>query len=226
MKRLKQFIKRILFRLFVFAFRLLHRIGVLPYGQLFGVGRGLPVGRYYVENFLRRNAHLVRRRCLEFGDPHYRSFFPDATAYEVINVGPGKHVTYVCDIHNLENVPLEAFDAIICTQVFEHLAYPEKAAVSLYRLLKPGGVVLLTAPFLNPVHYVPTDFRRFTPECLEMILKDAGLRVDEVDFGGNCLIGTGSFLGMVTEDFTRAEMDRKDRIFPYNILIRASRPAE
>jgi len=223
---LKRLVKKLFFRIFIFEFRLLHRWGVLPYGNLFGFGRGLPVGRYYVENFLRDNASYVKGRCLDFGDPRYKSFFPQATQYEVLNISPGPQVDFVTDIHDLQNIPLQAFDAIICPQVFEHLAYPERAAVSLFELLKPGGVVLITAPFLNPVHYVPTDYRRFTPECLTMILQDAGLSVDFVSFGGNCLIGTGSFLGMVTEDFTKEEMDRQDPIFPYNILIRASRPLE
>jgi SAM-dependent methyltransferase len=215
-----------LFRCFMVVYRWLHRRGVLPYGQLFGQGRGLPVGRYYVEGFLRRNAHRVRGHCLEFGDPKYKGFFPEATRYEVISVVPGPGIDYLCDIHRSEEVPVGVFDAIICTQVFEHLAHPERAAESLFRMLKPGGLVLLTAPFLNPVHYSPTDFRRFTPECLEMILREAGFDVEEVDFGGNCLVGTGNFVGMVTEDFTPEELDAKDARFPYNVLVRARRPGD
>ena len=84
--------------------------------------------------------------------------------------------------------------------------------------------LLLTAPFINPVHYVPTDFRRFTPECLEMLLRDAGFEIDSVDFGGNSLVGTGSLLGMVQEDFSVKELELKDPIYPYNVLVRAHRP--
>ena len=121
-------------------------------------------------------------------------------------------------------MPLASFDSIICTQVFEHLAYPEKAAESLRLLLRPGGVVLLTAPFISQVHYVPTDYLRFTPDCLRLILEGVGLVVDEVDFGGNSLVSTGSLLGMVQEDFSDAELDQKDPVYPYNILVRAHRP--
>jgi SAM-dependent methyltransferase len=222
--RVSAALRRWLFRAFRTGYRWLHRKNVLPFGQVFGVGRGTPVGRYYVERFLGRNAHLVRGRCIEFGERRYMSFFPSATAYEVISVIPGPDVDYLCDVHFPDAVPLEAFDSIICTQVFEHLAYPERASQSLFRMLKPGGLLLLTAPFLNPVHYCPTDFRRFTPECLAMILGDVGFTIEETDFGGNCLVSTGSFLGMVAEDFDVEELDRKDQRFPYNVLIRARRP--
>src|SRR5262249_24270557 len=124
------------------------------------------------------------------------------------------------------DMPLEHFDAVVCVQVFEHLVYPERAANSLFRIMSPGAVLLLTAPFINPVHYVPTDFRRFTPECLEMTLRDAGFVVELVDFGGNSLVGTGSLLGMVQEDFTTRELDAKDPVYPYNVLIRARKPGK
>jgi hypothetical protein len=57
-----------------------------------------------------------------------------------------------------------------------------------------------------------------------MIIKDAGFHVEIVSFGGNSLVGTGSLLGMVQEDFSVAELEAKDPIYPYNILIRARKP--
>jgi SAM-dependent methyltransferase len=225
-KWLKHTIKAGLFRGYIIHHRLLHNIGVLPYSRNFGFERGTPVGRHYVESFFRKHASSVRGRCLDFGDDRYRSFFPLTSSYEVINLTPGDGVDYVCDVHDVTSMPQAAFDSIICPQVFEHLAWPEKAAESIKRLLKPGGILLLTAPFINPVHYVPTDYRRFTPECLAMILEDAGLVIDEISFGGNSLVGTGSLLGMVVQDFSKRELDHKDPVYPYNVLVRAHRPED
>ena len=101
---------------------------------------------------------------------------------------------------------------------------PQKAALSLFKILAPKGVVLLTAPFINPIHYMPTDFWRYTPEGLELVLRNAGFFIEHLSFGGNSMVGTGSLLGMVTEDFTKSEMDDKDPVYPYNILIVASKP--
>jgi SAM-dependent methyltransferase len=222
---MKRLIKKTLFYSYILHHRLLHRIGVLPFDRDFGSSRGTPIGRYYVEKFLRENADRVRGRCLEFGDARYKALFTGAEKYEVVNIKPGPGVDYVCDIHDTRSMPQETFDTIICTQVFEHLAWPEKAAVSLYGLLRPGGLLLLTAPFLNPVHGLPADFRRFTPGGLDLILRGAGFVMDSVDFGGNSSVGLGSLLGMVTEDFTTTELDVKDPVYPYNCLLRGHRPA-
>jgi len=220
----KAIIRYALFRFYIQIHRFFHAIHVLPYSRNFGLERGSPVGRYYVEKFLRENADHIAGRCLEFGEPRYKPYFPKVREYEITDVVQRPGVKYVCDIHEPQGMPKNHFNAVICTQVFEHSAYPEKAAKSLFEIMAPGGVLLLTAPFINPVHYVPTDFRRFTPECLDMIIKDAGFNVEIVSFGGNSLVGTGSLLGMVQEDFSVAELEAKDPIYPYNILIRARKP--
>lgn len=220
---LKQTIRLVLFKIYVQIHRFLHLIKVLPYSRTFGAERGSPVGRYYVEKFLRENADSVTGRCLEFGEDRYKSYFPKITEHEIVDIIERPGVKYVCDIHDPKGMPKNHFNAIICTQVFEHLAYPEKAAKSLYDLMAPDGILLLTAPFINPVHYVPTDFRRFTPECLSMIIEESGFNVEIASFGGNSLVGTGSLLGMVQEDFSVAELEIMDPVYPYNILIKAKK---
>jgi len=222
---LKKAIRFGLFKIYIQIHRFLHSIGVLPYSRTFGVERGSPVGRYYVEKFLRENADSVSGYCLEFGQDRYRSYFPNATEYDVTDVVARPGVRYICDIHEPVGMPRNHFNAIICTQVFEHLAHPDKAAKSLFELIAPGGVLLLTAPFINPVHKDPTDFHRFTPDALEMIIKEAGFNIEVVRFGGNALVGTGSLLGMVQEDFSTHELEQADPVYPYNVLIKASKPS-
>lgn len=63
----------------------------------------------------------------------------------------------VCDIANIPE-PSESFDAILCTEVFEHLPDPLLALREFSRLLRPGGVLLLTAPFGSSVHFAPYFF--------------------------------------------------------------------
>ena len=59
-----------------------------------------------------------------------------------------------------------------------------------------------------------------------MLLEDAGFIVDELDFGGNSLVSTGSLMGMIQADFSTRELDEKDAVYPWNILARVHRPAE
>lgn len=65
-----------------------------------------------------------------------------------MDIKPGKNVDVT---GQAENIPFksETFDAVVCTQVFEHLPDPPKAANEIYRVLKKGGHCLLTALQIN-----------------------------------------------------------------------------
>jgi len=209
---------------FIYFYRYLHHCRVLPISRTFGAERGTPIGRYYIDLFLKKHSTAVKGRCLEFGGATYKSYFPHAGQYEVISIKEGPGIDYVGDVHNLSSLPVGIFDSIICTQVFEHLSHPHIAAKSLYSMMKPGGVLLFTVPFINNIHYSPTDFYRFTPYGCRLILEEVGFVINEIDYGGNSLVSVGSLLGLVAEDFSKEELSIKDPIYPYNNLIKAIKP--
>jgi SAM-dependent methyltransferase len=64
--------------------------------------------------------------------------------------------------------------------VLEHLEEPERGIAEAYRLLKPGGHVILTAPFIWWIHEAPRDFFRYSPFGLRYLLEEAGFEVVEV----------------------------------------------
>ena len=59
-------------------------------------------------------------------------------------------------------IPLEAesIDKVLCCEVLEHLEEPQKAIKEIYRVLKQGGELILSVPFLFPIHADPHDFQR------------------------------------------------------------------
>jgi SAM-dependent methyltransferase len=73
----------------------------------------------------------------------------------------------------------ESIDCALATEVFEHMPHPEVVLVEVWRVLKPGGFLFLTVPFLWPVHDVPFDEYRYTPFALKRLLHEAGF--DEVE---------------------------------------------
>jgi len=54
--------------------------------------------------------------------------------------------------------PDASFDAIMCTEVFEHIPHPAQALAEFARLLKPNGYLLITAPFCSLTHFAPYHF--------------------------------------------------------------------
>lgn len=82
-----------------------------------------------------------------------------------------------------------AFDVVLCEQVLEHVVDPVAAAANLRGLVRPGGSVVVSTPFLIRIHELPMfamyDYWRFTPRGLRLLLENAGLEVDEVGHWGN-----------------------------------------
>jgi SAM-dependent methyltransferase len=85
-----------------------------------------------------------------------------------IHAGPG--VDVVGDVHDLRaQFPDTKFAVIFSGQVLEHLAMPWVAAVEMLRVLKPGGVMGHTVPWVWPTHAQPNDFFRFSAEGLQTL---------------------------------------------------------
>lgn len=82
--------------------------------------------------------------------------------------------------------PNESFDAILCSEVFEHIPDPNAAIKEFSRLLKKGGVLILTAPFISLTHFAPYHFSTgFNRYYYEHHLPAAGFRIEELSFNGN-----------------------------------------
>jgi SAM-dependent methyltransferase len=113
-----------------------------------------------------------------------------AGSYISMDVVPGFNVDVVGDI-NKTPFPDEEFSTVISTQVLEHVPRPWLAAKEIFRILKPGGYAVITAPFMIGYHPDPNDNFRFTKDGLALIFEDAGFEITEKRFYGN-LLGTVS----------------------------------
>src|SRR5207245_449865 len=110
------------------------------------------------------------------GSAPYRELFSEFT-YLTIDRADSLHrdASDFDIIASADAVPLDDdyLDAIVCTQVLEHLADPAAALREFNRLLRPGGQLLLTAPLVWEEHEVPYDFFRYTRSGLEHLLRGA-----------------------------------------------------
>jgi SAM-dependent methyltransferase len=66
----------------------------------------------------------------------------------------------------------ESFDTVVICEVLEHVHSPHIALKNLFNALKPGGNIILSTPFMLPIHEAPRDYFRYTRYGLEFLLKD------------------------------------------------------
>lgn len=82
--------------------------------------------------------------------------------------------------------PNGSFDAIMCVEVLEHLPDPRAALTEFARLLRPGGQLLLTAPFCSLTHFAPYHFNSgFNRYFYERHLPECGFTILELAENGN-----------------------------------------
>jgi SAM-dependent methyltransferase len=116
------------------------------------------------------------------GKVDYRSLMPNASTLLCSDIEPGEYIDVVADAQDL---PMEdsSFDAVIVIEVIEHLNNPHKAIEQMSRVLRPGGKLLLSIPFMFRVHGDPNDYQRLTASGLGVLLDrkfDSSIR----PFGG------------------------------------------
>ena len=81
---------------------------------------------------------------------------------------------YSGDIFPFDNI---SFDSVICNQVLEHVFNPDEFLGEIVRVLKPGGKLLLTVPFVWDEHEQPHDYARYSSFGLHRLLEKQGLRI-------------------------------------------------
>src|SRR5438132_6447992 len=98
--------------------------------------------------------------------PLYGRYFNSCTS---VDVPHSPHDIGGVDVMaSADDLPFDAesFDCVICTEVLEHCPEPRETMAEIARVLKPGGWVFLTTPFLRPLHEMPSDYYRYTPSGL------------------------------------------------------------
>jgi SAM-dependent methyltransferase len=83
-------------------------------------------------------------------------------------------------------------DTVLSTEVLEHVPDPRRCMREMARILKPGGRLLVTVPFVHPLHELPLDFYRFTPSALAEFACAAGLEVERIEPRGNLAAACGA----------------------------------
>ncbi len=113
--------------------------------------------------------------------PFRRHVEPQIESYESLDIEKRvPEVTYQMDAHDLTALGTDVYDAVLCTEVLEHVPEPGRVVREIWKILAPGGKVILTVPFLSRLHEEPHDYFRFTKHGLRELLDRTGFHVFEV----------------------------------------------
>jgi 2-polyprenyl-3-methyl-5-hydroxy-6-metoxy-1,4-benzoquinol methylase len=124
----------------------------------------------------------ARGRLVDIGcglKPYARMFAPFVEEHVGVDHPESPHaLTSVDVLATAYDIPLEAetFDTVLMTEVLEHLETPDAALAEAERLLRRGGKIILTTPFIWVLHEEPRDFFRYTPHGLRYLLENASTR--------------------------------------------------
>jgi len=198
-----------------------------PLSNEWGLDRGTPVDRVYIDQFLAHHRRDVGGRVLEVRDSNYTTRFGNAvTAAEVLDVDPTNPLTTrVADLAAADEIPADTFDCIILTQTLQFIPDVPAAVRHTHRMLKPGGVLLCTVPSVSrlaPRYGLERDYWRFTPaSCRVLFGERFGPDRIEVRGWGNVLAGVAFLMGMAAEELSERELNRQDDYFPLIVTVRA-----
>lgn len=89
---------------------------------------------------------------------------------EQLDILPDRGADIVADLCEWRSE--RPYDAIVCSEVLEHLWAPHQAIDNMRASLRDGGRLILTVPFMFPIHSAPHDFFRYTRHGLEVLLRE------------------------------------------------------
>ncbi|MCX6719194.1 MAG: methyltransferase domain-containing protein [Candidatus Taylorbacteria bacterium] len=187
----------------------------------------LYVPRRAVLNFIKNKIHLMNGILLDIGcgTMPYRQIiksYGKVTKYIGLDlsVSPiASRDTSVADMHwDGISIPLSdcSIDTILATEFLEHYDDTNAIAKEMYRILKPGGIIVFTVPFIWPLHETPNDEHRFTPYALEKVFNRAGFKKVELSPTGGWHASFAQMLGLWV---LSSHMSDKKRLFLRKVSV-------
>lgn len=198
-----------------------------PFSSDFGFDRGGAIDRFYIESFIQENQARVTGKVLEIGDNAYTLKYGGANVLhsDILHVDhKNTRATYIGDITDVPQIPSAEFDCIIFTQTL-HLIYDFRSALrTCYRILKPGGCLLLTVPGIS--HIDKGAWRdywlwSFTDASIKKLMTETfnGSSVS-INTYGNVYVAAAFLYGMGLPEFKKEYLFHNDP--SYQVIISAA----
>ena len=140
--------------------------------------------RKSIKKAIKENATLLQGSLLDFGcgTKPYKPYFTNIKEYTGVDFkieGREEYQKEVDVFYDGKTIPFEdnSFDAILCTEVLEHVFNIEDLLKEFNRVLKENGKAIITTPFMSEEHEMPYDFARYTTPALKHLYQKNGFKI-------------------------------------------------
>lgn len=198
-----------------------------PISRMFGSERGKAVDRYYIEDFLENNAKHIQGVVMEVANNNYTKKYGKGKVEKSIvsHVKGWGRDAIKCNFETGEGVVEKSIDCLICTQTLQYIFDLNSAIKNIYRMLKPGGIALITVPGIKPLcEYDDEQWGEYWSFTLKSVQKLCSIVCSEdcyeVTTYGNVKSATAYLYGMCVEDMEEEELKYVDSQFPFLITAK------
>jgi SAM-dependent methyltransferase len=141
-----------------------------------------------MRKYLARSVPYLTGRLLDAGcgSQLYKNMF-QCDAYTGMEISSRFKPDIVGDVRHIDMVGDGSFDSVLCNQVLEHVDDVERAIAEMHRVLRPGGCLCVTVPFIGRLHGMPHDYWRFSISGLRYLLEKHHFEVELIDPMGGFL---------------------------------------
>ena len=206
-----------------------------PISSIFGYDRGpKSVARYYIDQFIAKNASDIRGHVLEIGDNTYtvRLGGRQVAKSDILHVWSGNpKATIIADLTCADDIPSDTFDCILLPQTLQFIYDVRSALGHIFRILKPSGVLLATLSGISQISRYDMErwgeYWRFTTLSAQRLFAEffpPGYVTIEAH--GNVLAAISLLHGLASSELKPQELDYHDADYEIMITVRAVKPGD
>ncbi len=191
-----------------------------PVSKRFGQERGTAIDRFYIESFLAAQKKDIKGTVMEIAEKRYITMFPENISEAVVlHVNGWGEEVVKGNLATGEGIEENRIDCMICTQTIQFIYDIHSMVKNIYKLLKTGGTVMLTASAISPISLY--DYRnwgeywRFTEQSMKKLLAEVFDESQiEVYSYGNMKAAVAFMFGVCQEEMDLADLEYYDEQFP------------
>ncbi len=201
------------------------KMPMVPLSSRFGLERGKPIDRVFIENFIEENKESIRGTVIEIGDDRYMKKYAECIDNPMI-----MHVNgwggMIGNLATGEGIIENYADCLICTQTLQHIYDLHACIHNVYKLLKPGGTALITNGCIGELslydYHNWGEYWKFTDMAAsELFLECFEPQNVKVTTYGNVKAAIAFLYGLCAEEIPEETFEYHDEQYPMIVAIRA-----